>query len=90
MSYKSPVSPELRRILEIAGTLGHHEEEEHALFGRVCTLMKQLEAFCAKQHEADVYGPISHQAKALCSKLEAHFNRYEDMSAEKKKEIENK
>lgn len=90
MSYKSPLSPDLRRLLEIAGTLGQHEEQEHALFGRVCTLMKQLEAFCSKQHEADVYGPICHQAKALCTKLEAHFERYKNMSAEKKQEIENK
>jgi hypothetical protein len=42
------IKPELRRLLEIAGTLQHHEEEEHKLFGRVCTLMKELEAFCAK------------------------------------------
>lgn len=82
------IKPELRRLLEIAGTLQHHEEEEHKLFGRVCTLMKELEAFCAKQHEDDVYGPISEQAKSLCAKLESHFERYKN--PEVKKELEDK
>lgn len=84
------LTPEMRRLLEIAGTLQHHEEEEHKLFHRVCEMMKTLESFCAKQHEADVYGPISHQAKALCAKLEAHFDRYKKMSGEKKEELEHK
>ncbi len=86
----SSLTPSMRRLLEIAGTIGHHEEAEHKLFGRVCSLMTELEAFCTKQHESDVYGPIAHKAKGLCSMLNQHMTRYNHMSAEKKHEIENK
>ncbi len=86
----SSLTPEMRRLLEIAGTLEHHEEEEHRLFHKACQVMSQIEAFCAKQHEADVYGPIAHEAKKLCSRLNNHFDRYKKMSPEKKEEIENK
>lgn len=82
------MKPELRRLLEIAGTIEHHEKEEHRLFHVVCKQLRELESFCGKQHEPDVYGPIAHQAKQLAEKLENHFNRYKDMSDEKKKEIE--
>lgn len=86
----SSLSPSMRRLLEIAGTIEHHEEAEHKLFGRVCQLMGELETFCGKQHESDVYGPIAHKAKGLCEMLHKHMERYKHMSAEKKLEIENR
>jgi ribosome-associated translation inhibitor RaiA len=86
----SSLTPQMRRLLEIAGTLQHHEEEEHRLFHKACELMGQIETFCGKQHEADVYGPIAHAAKAMCDRLNKHFDRYKNMTAAKKKEIENK
>lgn len=82
------LTPSMRRILEIAGTLEHHEKEEHRLFHHVRQALGELESFCGRQHESDVYGPISHQAKSLATKLEHHFDRYKNMSAEKKKEIQ--
>ena len=86
----SSLTPSMRRLLEIAGTIEHHEEAEHKLFGRVCSLMSELEAFCVKQHESEVYGPIAHKAKGLCEMLNKHMGRYKNMSDEKKTEIENK
>ena len=86
----SNLTPSMRRLLEIAGTIGQHEEAEHKLFHRACQVMSEIEAFCGKQHESDVYGPIAHKAKSLCDMLNAHMGRYANMSAEKKHEIEHK
>jgi hypothetical protein len=86
----SSLSPSMRRLLEIAGTIEHHEEAEHKLFHRACQVMSEVEAFCTKQHESNVYGPIAHKAKGLCDMLNAHLGRYKNMSDEKKHEIENK
>lgn len=83
-------SPEFRKLLEIAGTLEHHEKEEHKLFKEVCEKLGQLEAFCAKQHENDVYGPIGKEAKDVCAKLHKHMERYKKMNSVKVKSIENK
>lgn len=82
------LSPQLRRMLEIAGTIEHHEKEEHRLFHAVISQLHMLEEFCDKQHEEDVYGPIAEDARTLSSKLEHHFDRYKDMSKEKEHEIE--
>lgn len=82
------LSREMRRLLEIAGTLEHHEKEEHRLFHAVIKQLELLEDFCGKQHEEDVYGPIADEAKRLGEKLRHHFDRYEDMSKEKEHEIE--
>lgn len=73
---KFKLTPQLRRILEIAGTLEQHEQDEHKLFDEVCQKLKELEDFCAKQQEEEVYGPIAQEAQALCAKLQAHFDRY--------------
>ena len=81
-------TPELRRLLEIAGTLEHHEKEEHRLFHHICKQLGELETFCHKQHESDVYGPIAHQAKALSTKLEKHFDRYKNMTPDKEEKME--
>jgi len=78
----SSLTPQMRRLLEIAGTLQHHEEEEHKLFHRACEVMSQIETFCGKQHEADVYGPIAHKAKAMCDHLNKHFDRYKNKGKE--------
>jgi hypothetical protein len=82
------LSREMRRLLEIAGTLEHHEKEEHRLFHAVIKQLKMLEEFCDKQHEEDVYGPFAEEARELAKKLEHHFDRYEHMSKEKEHEIE--
>lgn len=86
----SNLTPSMRRLLEIAGTIEHHEEAEHKLFSRVCAVMAELESFCVKQHESEVYGPIAHKAKSLCEMLGKHMGRYKNMSSEKKEEIETK
>lgn len=67
---------DLKKLLEIAGTLDHHLKEEEKLFKEVCTLLGKLEKFCAKQRENKVYGPLSKEAKDLCGKLNKHFDRY--------------
>lgn len=86
----SRVSPEFRKLLEIAGTLEHHEKEEHKLFAEVCEKLSELETFCSKQGEEDVYGPIAKEAKDVCAKLHKHMERYKNMTPEKEKEIEKK
>lgn len=76
-------SKDFRKILEIAGTLEHHKSEEHKLFGEVCDKLGTLEAFCSKQGEVDVYGPIAKEAKDLCTKLHKHMERYKNFKAQK-------
>lgn len=74
-------SAEFRKILEIAGTLEHHEKVEHQLFKEVCAKLSELEAFCMKQHENDVYGPIAKETKDVCAKLHKHLERYKGVKS---------
>jgi hypothetical protein len=70
------MNPELKKLLEIAGTLDKHVSDETKLFKEVCAALTKLETFSAKQRENKVYGPLASCAKELCNKLNKHLDRY--------------